>query len=72
MKKEFGKLLDSRAITVEAAIVTPHAAIGALLAAEIGQLHDGADEDFSVEPCSGGRCRAFVQSGLHRAIRRQV
>jgi hypothetical protein len=57
---------------VELAVVAAHAAIGAVFAAEIRDLNDGADEDFRAEPGAGGGGGASVQFELRGSTGRQV
>jgi hypothetical protein len=70
--EQFGKLLMLRAKAMERAVVASHAAISAVLAAEIGNLNHGPDEDALAETFASQGASPFVQRGLVRAVSDQV
>ena len=61
------ELIMAGAEAGEVAIIAAHAAVGAIFAAEIGYLDDGADENAASELFDGNAGRAFVKRVLSGA-----
>jgi hypothetical protein len=71
MDEQFGQLLMAGAEALEAAITPAHAAISAILAAEIGNLDYRPDENLSAKACSRQSGSPFMQFLLRGAPRAQ-
>ena len=71
-EEQFGELFVPGAVAMERAIVAAHAAVGAVLATEIGNLHDRADENFAAKLFLRDGLGAFVQRRLLSAVQGQV
>ena len=66
--EQFGDLFRLRAVAGEVAIVTAHATVAAIFAAEIRNFDDGTHENFFAKLSSRRGDRAFVQGLLCRAV----
>jgi hypothetical protein len=64
IQDELGDLLRDRAISGEFPIISPHAAVRAILAAEIGDFNHAANENFTAKPLSGGGVGSLVERRL--------
>ena len=66
LDQHLGKLLVMRAKTLQGAVVAAHPAVGAVFAAEVGNLDHGPHKDLAVELFAGGFGGAAMQCGLGR------
>jgi hypothetical protein len=64
MDEELGEVVDGGAVALEVSIRAAHAAITAILAAEVGDFDHAAYEDLLAEAGEGGRSGGFVEGGL--------
>jgi hypothetical protein len=64
VQEQLGELIGPGPETFERAILAAHAAVVAILTAEIGNLHDSAKKNAMTEPRFGGSGGAGVKSVL--------
>src|SRR5207249_7017118 len=69
--EQFRQLIEPGAVAGQIAVVAPHAAIGAVFPAEIGDLDHAAQEDLAPEFFGGGAGGALVEGELGLATRFQ-
>ena len=69
--EQFRQLIEPGAVPGQIAVITPHAAIGAIFAAEIRNLNNTAQKNLAPEFFSGGAGGALMEGELGLATRFQ-
>ena len=68
--QQLGRLIETRPVPGQIAVVAAHATVGAVFAAVIGDLDDTAQEDLAAEFFRGGMRGTIVEFELGFAARR--